>query len=45
MKEWNAPDLTELSINETANGKYDHSVEDFPCVNDKNRPVTPDTKS
>lgn len=49
MKNWNAPEVKELNINETANGIFDCEWEFWPIVNDDNKkpeqkPVTPEDK-
>lgn len=47
MKEWNAPEVTELNIKETANGPVDHIVEkmnpegNFHCPSEKPDPDDP----
>lgn len=50
MKKWNTPDVTELNINETANGMFDVNWEgpyDFILGDhdkcDDQKPSTPDT--
>ena len=44
-KEWNAPSIEELDINETASGFFDSYYETSIILNDnKKPPVTPDNK-
>ena len=38
MKKWNTPSITELNINETANGYFDIVLGD----RNENKPVAPD---
>lgn len=45
MKTWNAPEVKELNINETANGILDSDIEFWWIVNDsdkKSSTTTPD---
>ena len=44
MKTWNAPEVKELNINETANGIFDSDVEFWWILNDskKSSTTTPD---
>ena len=42
MKKWNAPEIAELNITETANGYYDTDVEFWPFVNDNKKSSTTD---
>ena len=44
MKTWNTPEVTELNINETANGLFDSEYETFVILNDSKKPTTPDEK-
>lgn len=41
MKTWNNPEVTELNINETANGIFDSDVEFCWIINDSKKPSTP----
>lgn len=43
MKNWNAPEVEELNINETANGYFDINWETpFDMVGNDKRPADPD---
>lgn len=41
MKKWNAPEVTELNINQTANGLFNSEIETFLILNDSKKPQTP----
>ncbi|MGN1187054.1 MAG: hypothetical protein ACI4R6_01055 [Lachnospiraceae bacterium] len=42
MKKWNAPEIAELNITETANGFFDSEYEGFFVLNDSKKPVKPE---
>ncbi len=42
MKKWNAPEIAELNITETANGLFDSNYETVIILNDSKKPVKPD---
>lgn len=41
MKKWNAPEVTELNINQTANGFFNSEIESLLIFNDSKKPETP----
>lgn len=42
MKKWNAPEIAELNITETANGLFDSNYESVIILNDSKKPVKPE---
>lgn len=42
MKKWNAPEVAELNISETANGLFNAEIETPWIFNDKKCPENPD---